>query len=191
MCSTIPSIPSSSFFDNRMLSAIKTTHDIDERLQPLDLYAIPNDQRLRHLVSRFCTTTGTVLPYIDAKSLLQDSEQSTEGSIWQTSQAGRALLNIVCAHAALVERSTDAEIFYRRAHGLLQGLTLRGSSLELSTKNDFFSRIQTEVSSTGTSSAMCLPTKYSAIDRKLDIPLINCESSLSARITYPCTIRRA
>ena len=135
MFSTMPSIPPSSSVNDRMPLAIQTTYDVDERLQPLDIYAIPSDQRLRHLVSRFSTTTGTVLPYIDANSLLQDSAHLTEGSVWQTSQARRALLNIVCAHAALIERSTDAEIFYRRTSGLLQGLTMRGSSLELSTTN--------------------------------------------------------
>jgi hypothetical protein len=64
---------------------------------------------------------GTVLPYIDAKPLVHDSLQLTRESVWQTSQTGRARLNIMYAHAGLVKRSTDAEIFYRCTNGLLRG----------------------------------------------------------------------
>jgi hypothetical protein len=132
------SIPPSSLFDNHMPSVTQATHSLDGRLQSLDLYAIPKEQQLQNLVSRFCNTMGTVLPYIDAKPLVQDSLQLTRESVWQTSQTGRARLNIMYAHAALVKRSTDAEIFCHRTDGLLQELTLRGSNLELSTRNQTF-----------------------------------------------------
>jgi hypothetical protein len=51
-------------------------------LYTVDLYAIPNEQRLQNLVTWFCSTMGTVLPYIDAKSLVHDSLQLARGSVW-------------------------------------------------------------------------------------------------------------
>jgi hypothetical protein len=136
--STMRSIPPPSLSDHHMPSVAQATRSLDGRLQSLDLYAIPDERRLRNLVTQFCSTMGTVLPYIDAKSLVHYSLQLARGSVCQLSQAGRAQLNIACAHAALVERSADAETLFRRANGLLQGLPIRGSSLELSTKKETF-----------------------------------------------------
>jgi hypothetical protein len=65
-----------------MPSVTQATHSLDGRLQSLDLYAISKEQKLQNLVSRFCNIMGTVLPYIDAKSLVHDSLQLARGSVW-------------------------------------------------------------------------------------------------------------
>ncbi|KAF2240182.1 hypothetical protein BU26DRAFT_386877, partial [Trematosphaeria pertusa] len=92
---------------------------------------LPSDQDLLGLVNQFFATVGIVLPYVDKSFLLHDGTQLGQRAIWQSSKPGRALLNIICAHAAFTLRSTNAEVFYRRTLLILDELTLRGSSLEL------------------------------------------------------------
>lgn len=103
----------------------------DGRPKSVDPYALPSDQDLLGLVNQFFATVGIVLPYVDKSFLLHDGTQLGQRAIWQSSKPGRALLNIICAHAAFTLRSTNAEVFYRRTLLILDELTLRGSSLEL------------------------------------------------------------
>lgn len=102
-----------------------------ESTEPIDPYALPNDRELLVFVTQFFATIGMVLPYIDNLSLLLDSRQPSSKQPWLTSRPRRALLNIVCAHAAFTQHSEEAEVFYQRTLACLTEKTLRGSSLEL------------------------------------------------------------
>ncbi|KAF2107469.1 fungal-specific transcription factor domain-containing protein [Lophiotrema nucula] len=106
----------------------------DNRWMQVDRYALPHESEMMRLTNRFFTTIGIVVPYIDRSALLpwlQASSHSRRPRLWSTSRPARALINIICAHAALTLQSPDAEAFYRRTLALLDELTLRGSSIEL------------------------------------------------------------
>lgn len=90
----------------------------------------PDAQRLRELVVYFVTTLGDVLPYVDEK-ISWNTDTMILSTRWQNSKVDRALLSIVCAHAALMRDSKEAELYYAYALRLLEGLTLRGASVEL------------------------------------------------------------
>ncbi|CAN9336881.1 unnamed protein product [Alternaria alternata] len=80
---------------------------------------------------RFFEAQGSVLPYVDKYALSFNGARSLLESFHNSSNAKKALLNIMFAHAALAKSFPDAEAFYRRTLALLDGLSLRGSSLEL------------------------------------------------------------
>lgn len=108
-----------------------TSIDAVDRPTPVDAYALPSQSDLQSLINRFFSTVGNVLPYVEKSYLFHDDAQSDRVPVWHTSKAGRALLNIICAHSAFTLRSPEAEIFYRRTLLLLDELALRGSSMEL------------------------------------------------------------
>ncbi|KAH8888104.1 hypothetical protein GQ53DRAFT_826665 [Thozetella sp. PMI_491] len=119
-----PSSPSNSAMVTNQLGL----RDIPQRV---DLYTLPNEQELLALVTQFFATVGIALPYIDKVSLLSYTAQPSNIALRQMSRPKRALLNIVCAHAAFTVQSTDAELYYQRSLGSLDERTLRGASLEL------------------------------------------------------------
>ncbi|CAN9233891.1 unnamed protein product [Alternaria alternata] len=83
------------------------------------------------LINLFFEAQGSVLPYVDKYALSFNGARSLLESFHNSSNAKKALLNIMFAHAALAKSFPDAEAFYRRTLALLHGLSLRGSSLEL------------------------------------------------------------
>jgi hypothetical protein len=112
-------VPTSSFLNQQQLDAQKqplepSLQHIPTNLGPKNHLTLSSHQDLQSLVNYFFEAQGSVLPYVD-----------------NSSNVKKALLNIICAHAALSKSSPDAEIFYRRTLVLLDGLPLRGSSLEL------------------------------------------------------------
>jgi hypothetical protein len=90
-----------------------------------------NDQDLIGLMNSFFEAQGSVLPYVDKHALSFNGAHSLLELFHNSSNAKKALLNIIFAHAALAKSRPEAEIFYRRTLALLDGLSLRGSSLEL------------------------------------------------------------
>jgi hypothetical protein len=89
------------------------------------------DQDLHGLINLFFEAQGSVLPYVDKYALSFNGACSLPESFHNSSNAKKGLLNIMFAHAALAKSFPDAEEFYRRTLALLDGLSLRGSSLEL------------------------------------------------------------
>jgi hypothetical protein len=90
----------------------------------------PGAQRLRDIVAHFVTTLGDILPYVD-ETVSWDTDTTTFSSRWRDSKFERALLSMVCAHAALLRSSNEAELYYTYALRLLEGLTLRGATVQL------------------------------------------------------------
>ncbi|KAG9188845.1 benzoate 4-monooxygenase [Alternaria panax] len=129
-------LPSSSSLNQQESDVSKRLLEPSLRHRPMNpgpnnLFISSTDEYLNSLVSHFFETQGPVFPYVD-KTLLGLNENHSILSLFQnTSNARRALLNIICAQAALSKSSPDAEVFYRRTLVLLDGLPLRGSSLQL------------------------------------------------------------
>ncbi|KIW04384.1 uncharacterized protein PV09_04668 [Verruconis gallopava] len=90
-------------------------------------FVVPQEQELVELLNHFFITTGAVLPFVEKSAFLP----LTKDAVWRTTRSGRALLNIICAHASLTVNPTNAEDFYDRAVVLLEAYTLHGASLEL------------------------------------------------------------
>jgi hypothetical protein len=83
------------------------------------------------LCRNYFVTIGHVVPYLIRENLFNDGHNLTLRPITQANKAGRALLDITCAHAAFLTCPSSAEMYYRRTLRNLEGLTLRGSSIEL------------------------------------------------------------
>ncbi|KAF7671296.1 cytochrome p450 [Alternaria burnsii] len=90
-----------------------------------------NDRDLNGLMNSFFEAQGSVLPYVDKHAISFNGAHSFLELFHNSSNAKKALLNVIFAHAALTKSCPEAEIFYRRTLALLDGLSLRGSSLEL------------------------------------------------------------
>ncbi|CAN9350478.1 unnamed protein product [Alternaria alternata] len=129
-------LSSASFLDQQHSNSAKRL------LEPLPQYKPTNpqlrshvvastDQDLHSLINLFFEAQGSVLPYVDKYALSFNGTRSLLESFHNSSNAKKALLNIMLAHAALAKSFPDAEAFYRRTLALLDGLSLRGSSLEL------------------------------------------------------------
>ncbi|CAN9330534.1 unnamed protein product [Alternaria alternata] len=129
-------LSSASFLDQQHSNSAKRL------LEPLPQYKPTNpqlrshivastDQDLHSLINLFFEAQGSVLPYVDKYALSFNGTRSLLESFHNSSNAKKALLNIMFAHAALAKSFPDAEAFYRRTLALLDGLSLRGSSLEL------------------------------------------------------------
>ena len=129
-------LSSASFLDQRHSNSAKRL------LEPLPQYKPTNpqlsshvvastDQDLHSLINLFFEAQGSVLPYVDKYAISFNGARSLLESFHNSSNAKKALLNIIIAHAALAKSLPDAEAFYRRTLALLDGLSLRGSSLEL------------------------------------------------------------
>jgi hypothetical protein len=101
----------------------------DSSQPAVDPYIVPNDQEIAELVSRFFVTTGVVLPFIEKSAFLHPANKP----VWLTTRSGRALLNIICAHAYLAANRVTAEVYYSRTVALLDTYTVHGASLELRT----------------------------------------------------------
>ncbi|KAH5520694.1 hypothetical protein HBI37_172020 [Parastagonospora nodorum] len=86
---------------------------------------------LHDLCRDYFATIGHVVPYLIEENLFNDGHNLTLRPIMQTNKAGRALLDITCAHAAFFTCPSSAELYYRRTLRNLEGFTLRGSSIEL------------------------------------------------------------
>jgi hypothetical protein len=97
----------------------------DAHRATVDPYALPPEHKISMLVDYFFATVGPVFPYVE-KSTMAAVEP-----VWRTTRSGRALLNIICAHASLVSDATAAEAFYDRTVALLDAGTIHGASLEL------------------------------------------------------------
>jgi hypothetical protein len=156
-------------------SAQRLRQQVDRQSKPIDPYVLPSTSELKSLLNHFVATVGMVFPYIDKASLLHHGGQLSQGAIWETSKPGRALVNIICAHAAFGLGSAEAELFYRRTLLLLDELTIRGSSVELGMLSQsgtclFDIDFATERRSTSAPSVVLFPAEHAAIYCKLDVP---------------------
>jgi hypothetical protein len=86
---------------------------------------------LHDLCRDYFATIGHVVPYLIKEDLFNNGHSLTLRPIMQANKAGRALLDITCAHAAFFTCPSRAELYYRRTLRNLEGITLRGSSVEL------------------------------------------------------------
>jgi hypothetical protein len=129
-------LSSASFLDQQHSDSAKRPFEPLPQHRPTNPQHISHivastDQDLHGLIDRFFEAQGSVLPYVDKYALSFNGARSLLESFHNSSNAKKALLNIMFAHAALAKSFPDAEAFYRRTLALLDGLSLRGSSLEL------------------------------------------------------------
>lgn len=143
LCQSSPqciALLSSNILNYQQLNASKRPLDQSLRYESsepepgIDVVSVAH-QDLQSLVSQFSEVQGVVLPFVDRSVLGLDEPGSILGWNQSSSNALKALVYMMCAHSALGKPSSDAEPFYRRALVLLDGLTLRGSSLELGMYN--------------------------------------------------------
>jgi hypothetical protein len=111
----------------------RTSSKEDAQHPKVDPFVVPPQKELLDLINRFFATTGAVLPFVDRSVAVSTSDDW----VWRTTRSGRALLNIVCAHATLSLNRDTAEVYYHRAVALLDIYTVHGASLELRTSKHF------------------------------------------------------
>ncbi|KAH7405627.1 fungal-specific transcription factor domain-containing protein [Phaeosphaeria sp. MPI-PUGE-AT-0046c] len=125
--SMVDSILPSAMRKSTTVPRSHASHDLPSRNKDISLDA----QELQKLVSYFFTIFGDLLPYMNEDTLLGDDPTTKLSTRWQSCKVGRALLSMICAHATHLQGSRTAELYYSYTLKLLEGLTLRGASIEL------------------------------------------------------------
>lgn len=124
----LPRIDASRSFPDYVENGRRAQDTFDRSLKA---YQIPRTQDTLHLITRFFSTVGLVLPYVDKSSLVSIIKPTEGDTPRQTSRVEEALLSIICAYAALSTSTTDAYAYYQNTLNLLEERTLRGASLQL------------------------------------------------------------
>ncbi|OJJ74657.1 hypothetical protein ASPBRDRAFT_27670 [Aspergillus brasiliensis CBS 101740] len=96
-----------------------------------DIHALPSRDEVLYLISRFSTTIGEILPYIDYGNLLDTYEKALLERPPRFQRGFLALLNIVWAHASASLQLPEAELFYSHCAGLLDQRTVERPTFEL------------------------------------------------------------
>ena len=96
-----------------------------------DIHSLPSRDEVLYLISRFSTTIGAVLPYVNYETLLDTYEKALLERPQRFQRGFLALLNVIWAHASASLQLPEAEVFYSHCAGLLDQRTLERPTLEL------------------------------------------------------------
>lgn len=96
-----------------------------------DIHSLPSRDEVLYLISRFSTTIGAILPYVNYEFLLDTYEKALLESHPRFQRGFLALLNVIWAHASASLQLPEAEVFYSHCAGLLDQRTLERPTFEL------------------------------------------------------------
>lgn len=96
-----------------------------------EIFNLPSKSDGIHLLHKFFSSVGIMLPYLSSADLVQRYEQARNINPPRFSRVFLVLLNIIWAHASASLSNAQSEVFYHRAIGLLNLHTLQGSSYDL------------------------------------------------------------
>ncbi|KEF54632.1 uncharacterized protein A1O9_09074 [Exophiala aquamarina CBS 119918] len=97
----------------------------------LDYMALPDDHTAMALFNQFFTTIALTMPYFSKPTLIHEYTRLKGGRCQDFDRVHRALFNMIWAHGSSSVDSDDSEVYYRRAIGLLDSLTIRRTSQEM------------------------------------------------------------
>jgi hypothetical protein len=113
----------------------------------VNIYALPTDFVSRELLSRYFSNTGLLFPYIHEQSFMATFDQASENHFKGVRRSWLALLNIMFAHAVVhpsdltetprsdgasaVRRTTESEIYCRRASELCHQQIANGTGISI------------------------------------------------------------
>ncbi|KAH8799845.1 fungal-specific transcription factor domain-containing protein [Xylogone sp. PMI_703] len=113
----------------------------------VNIYALPPYDVSRELIKEYFSNTGLLFPYIHQASFVATFEQASKDGFKGVKRTWLALLNIVFAHAVAnvlntsliakgnwgggVKRTSEAEIYYRRASGLCSEQIMNGTGISI------------------------------------------------------------
>ncbi|PYH74259.1 uncharacterized protein BO88DRAFT_483346 [Aspergillus vadensis CBS 113365] len=127
-----PAIQSCSITEGKQKSTRKEPSLVKQFSIPLeDIHALPSRDEALHLISRFSTTIGAILQYVNYETLLDTYEKALLERPPKFQRGFLALLNMVWAHASASLQLPEAEVFYSHCAGLLDQRTLERPTFEL------------------------------------------------------------
>ncbi|RFU33837.1 hypothetical protein B7463_g2510, partial [Scytalidium lignicola] len=106
----------------------------------VNIYALPSEERTKELVSQYFGDTGVLFPYIHDGSFWESYNDMKNSNFTRVRRSWLGLLNMVMAMATRTtvdpstsseKRDRESEMYYQRAKGLCENLTMRGTSLEI------------------------------------------------------------
>ena len=168
----------------------------------VNIYALPTNSVSRELLRRYFSNTGLLFPYIHERSFMATFDQASEENFKGVRRSWLALLNIMFAHAVVhpsdlretsrsdesaVRRTTESEIYFRRASGLCnqQIANGKGTSIEVGelTKIVCCWRYANKTSAIS-ATRRPVSTRYTEISTDMGDPWICCQSRVSTWTSF-------
>lgn len=97
----------------------------------LDCMVLPDDHTAMTLFNQFFITIALTMPYFSRPALLREYTRLRGGRCQDFDRVHRALFNMIWAHGSSSLEAVNPEVYYRRAVGLLDSLTIRRTSQEM------------------------------------------------------------
>jgi len=92
---------------------------------------LPDDHTAMALFNQFFTSIALTMPYFSRPAAVREYTNMKGGRSQDLDKVHRALFNMIWAHGSSSMDSRDSEVYYRRAIGLLDSLTIRRTSQEM------------------------------------------------------------
>lgn len=92
---------------------------------------LPDDQTAMALFNQFFIAIALTMPFFSRPALIREYTRLKGGRFQDFDRVQRALFNMIWAHGSSSLDSKDSEVYYRRAIGLLDSLTIRRTSQEM------------------------------------------------------------
>ncbi|RFU24957.1 hypothetical protein B7463_g11376, partial [Scytalidium lignicola] len=138
---------SSGFFNISRPSTPPNTKPAKSLTEKINIYALPSYDLSCELLGQYFSNTGLLFPYIHQASFMATFEQASKNGFKGVRRTWLALLNIVFAHAvahtsdpkliakgdwsSALRRTTEAEIYCRRASGLCSEQIINGTGISI------------------------------------------------------------
>ena len=161
---------------------------------PVNIYALPPEDRTHELVARYFGDTGLLFPYIHEGSFWETYNEMRSSNFRRVRRSWLGLLNVVMALAtnttidtesSAEKRAQESDVYYRRAMGLCEKQVMRGTSLEIGQLYQALHRLRwTYYYSAIPSRHGPIPSRYSEICRDMDNPWPCCQSCFATWIAF-------
>jgi hypothetical protein len=117
----------------------------------VDVYSLPPEEDMLHLIRLFFADTGMLFPYVHEGSLLQEFAVAKQNNFTSIRRSWLCLLNMILAFATCVSARPDlpvernaaeSDVFYKRAQALSGKMAFRTANVEIGENNGVRERHQ-------------------------------------------------
>jgi hypothetical protein len=106
----------------------------------VDIYTLPPEAEMLHLIRLFFSDTGTLFPYISEQALLETFSLAKRNNFTSVRRSWLCLLNMILAFATCVSArpnlpvemsAAESDVFFQRAQTLSGKMAFKSANLEI------------------------------------------------------------
>ncbi|KAB5516905.1 fungal-specific transcription factor domain-containing protein [Coniochaeta sp. 2T2.1] len=114
--------------------------DVNGTSNAVDIYALPAEAEMLHLIQLFFNDTGMLFPYVDERSLLAEVHAVKQGNFASARRSWLCLLNMILAFATCVsarpdrpveQNAAESNVYFERAQALLGNMAFKTVNVEI------------------------------------------------------------